>query len=803
MADTWVELRVHGVSGTPPQSMLDVGRVEQIAGNEFGRVFHRFTQDGEAFRERDGHVIEAYHWGRFTSGLWTQALWLLLAPFGIVNAAQFTLEAPTSGFAKVCHTVAGAMLRLIGLALTVLFTLATATITMDLWAWQRVAASTGIPNFLAMLGATAVIGVCLLLGRSRLPSTPRTQGQPDASASLSAPDGPPSDLVRPGFFAGDPDAPALRRLHLAAGFTFVAMLGFAPGSDQPGSVARYGFWVALVVLGLVGVFIVFLGDPEQSASIAWRTRWIQRYQSWLHNQAKQIATWLAAAAAVVLATSLIHTLRTPPDRSTTMIHYPGIDWASYVTMLVTVTGLLVLALANTLLAITERHSPARSQNKRFAPYAQGFACTLFTSLGVFLGVGYAGAFNAAAAAAAALGDPDRGNPNRGIHVPELLSRVVYAWGIITILLVVLVMLGGVRRQLSQRKLRERAHTDFTREGGPRIPEHWISRVASAMWTARLKNSLVCLFITFAAVGLVLTVATAYELWPQLSPARSWPQLPDRKPQPLPGVLDWISQSETFGGKRPLVTLLMGLGTLTLTGFAATLIFLGRTAIRGESTRRGVNVVWDVIAFWPRSAHPFVPPAYSQHAVPDLENRIRWHLKELGHRPAGSRRRLVLCGHSQGSLLSFATLLRLTASPERHDVGLLTFGSQLQLAYSRGFPAYVNYETINYLFERLNGAWRNLYRDTDPLAGPVLSWSHTTQPDWFGNPEQPQTLVPPIDPEGRQHYGPDWRLLDPPVPADPTLQESSLSTLQGHSDYWKDDAWPAALTAVRQTPTLTT
>ena len=40
MAGTdWVELRIHGVSGTPPENMLESAHVKQVAGDEWGRFF--------------------------------------------------------------------------------------------------------------------------------------------------------------------------------------------------------------------------------------------------------------------------------------------------------------------------------------------------------------------------------------------------------------------------------------------------------------------------------------------------------------------------------------------------------------------------------------------------------------------------------------------------------------------------------------------------------------------------------------------------------------------------------------------
>jgi hypothetical protein len=98
------------------------------------------------------------------------------------------------------------------------------------------------------------------------------------------------------------------------------------------------------------------------------------------------------------------------------------------------------------------------------------------------------------------------------------------------------------------------------------------------------------------------------------------------------------------------------------------------ALRGESGRRGINVLWDVISFWPRSAHPFVPAAYSQRAVPDLVDLIRVQ-------PADDRERTWCCaGTAREACLSLAALLRVQTIDAKllRRVGFLTFGSQLQV-----------------------------------------------------------------------------------------------------------------------------
>ena len=96
-----VELRVHGVSGTPPEEMLETHHARQEAGDEYSRFFVAVDCFGDKPPDpvEDGtgpHVrstrLEGFHWGRYTSGNWRQALWLALIPFGMVNAAQFMLS---------------------------------------------------------------------------------------------------------------------------------------------------------------------------------------------------------------------------------------------------------------------------------------------------------------------------------------------------------------------------------------------------------------------------------------------------------------------------------------------------------------------------------------------------------------------------------------------------------------------------------------------------------------------------------------------------------------------------------------
>jgi hypothetical protein len=809
--EVWVELRVHGVSGTPPENMLDIDRVVQVGGDELGRTFRRADRLGAELPVEDGHIVEAYHWGALTSGSRTQGLWLLLAPFGLVNVAQFTLQRPTSTSARWAHAVAGAALRLIGLSLTVLFVLAAMVITVDLWAWQRAHATSAFTYLLAFLAPLGLLGLYWVLARAKpdpnvaprpvtIPATPPS-GVPDWDSESV------SELVRPTFFEGDPDAPALRRLHLAAGGLAVSIMAVCPEAVRTGGFAGVVFWAAFALIGVAGVVVLLLGDP--SSQQRWDTgrpdpsswRWV----------ARRTVTWaLAGLALVALVAAAAIIVRTPPDPDAAvpgagfLLHYPGIDWASYVVMAFALVGIVLLFVANATLAVCERASPVHA-NRRFAPYLGGMVATCLASIGVFLGVGYVGAFSTAAAAALRSVRPEAPGAPVLVKVPDLLSRVIYAWGLTALVIASLVVIAlGVRRR-RRSDLEEQVEADFSTGSGPgrsyRLPPRWIRRTADARWVGRLKNATPVVAAVLTVVGLVLSGAVVAEVLPIVLVAPTgWPRL-----NPFPSdAAGWLSQSEMWpSGDDAVRSTLLTLGTLTLSTVATALLTLGRSALVGESARRGVNVVWDVIAFWPRSTHPFVPTTYAQRAVVDIEDRVRWHV--------GQGRAVALCAHSQGSLLSFAALLRLAHQHDGHrvlaGVGFLTFGSQLQVLFSRTFSSYVNLPAIEQLNQKLVGAWRNLYRDTDPLAGPVLSWDHrAADPSWV-RPAGPRAPLRRRRVGSREEFGPDWRLYDPPVlPGDPAvpagaggpdLHTHHLLPPRGHSAYWLDEAWGPALNSVRR------
>ncbi len=781
----WVELRVHGVSGTPPEEVLGSTFVAQIAGDDRGRVFAPVDATGTRRSGAEGQDLEAYHWGQHTSGTWRQGLWLVLIPFAFVNAAHFMLpRRPDTGVGVAFHVACAAMLRLVGLCLTATFAFVTGFIVIDLLAWQRFlqVASLNGPKGLLVPGALVLSAVAMLLILYWLPG--RTRAPEDSSAELTlalGSEGVRSRLNESSFFAEDEHTPVLRALHLATAFLVLNLL--VAHSFHAGSALDV---VSRTVLGLAAAAVVLLGDPTTKEDGVAHTA-----RGWL-NWARLVIVALAAGLLMFTAAwTYGEGGGGDVERTESLTAFDDIALAigTY-----TVLGLLLLFIACCGLAWSTGSGRDRSG---FRPYARGTAAFWCASAGVSLGVGYAGGFAEAVARSVRVPDKTGDGEADPVDRSEILEQVAIAWGV-TLALLVVVAFGvyavlRVRRAAYEQRL---PHMYSLPSAALGLPRSWHTRVAKAIALARVKNWVPAILIVFGVVAVALSGSAGWQLC--------------GAPDKLVGSL-WAAPGCTVEAARPpfgvatlgvdddgaLVGWLGDLGTWTLVGLAGVLLLLGRKAVQLRGTRRGVNVLWDVVSFWPQAAHPLVPAPYARLVVPEVVNRIRWHLRQ------DPDRSVVVAGHSQGSLIAFTCILRLEQQ-ERDRVGLVTFGSQLQTSFSRGFPAYVNQGLVAAVLKDLDGRWVNLYRETDPLAGPVLSWDH--RPD--GAPASSTRLIhdngavsPTSGPDiidadtGRRSCGNDWRLLDP-VPVDEARQQRPLGPIRGHGDYYEDPDWGDAVTCVR-------
>jgi len=265
-----LELRIHGIKNTPPTEILGREQVElrQTQGDENGGFWWAPKQD-EPDRDPDevpgtfdpavpptGVRTEAYSWGRlarFGSGpllfigqLFVQLAWLLLAPFGLANAAYWTRRIPTQRPGGEWDSgVGGKSLRIFALGLTLLYVCALGSVSLDLGI-QCVSgtACTALPGWftgffgsaplswrgpqLAFLSLVPIAGVLLLFLVSRRARARYEAAIFDAADRMGGRGVVRSGKVRPlaseGFWRTARVGSPTERLHLAAAFLLVALL---------------------------------------------------------------------------------------------------------------------------------------------------------------------------------------------------------------------------------------------------------------------------------------------------------------------------------------------------------------------------------------------------------------------------------------------------------------------------------------------------------------------------------------------------------------------------------------------------
>jgi hypothetical protein len=136
------ELRVHGVSGTPPTELLFTDPVTYDQGWDLAKVYER---------SRDDWDVKAYHWGSLTSKSSLTAFWILLTPFAMANAAGWMSESP--------NVWSRAWIRVAGLSLTGIFFVQLANMTFD------VPLNTGLaPTAVKWVFVTAALALVFGLG---------------------------------------------------------------------------------------------------------------------------------------------------------------------------------------------------------------------------------------------------------------------------------------------------------------------------------------------------------------------------------------------------------------------------------------------------------------------------------------------------------------------------------------------------------------------------------------------------------------------------------------------------------------
>ncbi|MEE1755318.1 hypothetical protein [Streptomyces sp. SP18CS02] len=741
-----LELLVHGVGGATPQDMLDDPRTVRVTGDRTAAM-HRRADDRDAERQPErflnGPVPEAYCWSNLTSGNGSRALWLLLLPFMVANLAHW-MRPPTDGQAPSVRLY-GVLVRLVALSLTVLFTAAVCEVALDLTAWQcaGAAACAEQRSWLGFLSAArdgwwaqpgrrltvaallpaALVGLLWYLsnrtwsayeaqrpprGEGNDGDSPR--GEDDGDRTTPRPQRPA--LGRPGFWYGRRLVARLRAAHTAAGFLTVAAAvgGAAARYDRGGqsAVRETLGWALEAAMVLAGAVVTWV--------VCRRGRSERRLDNRLD---RTLVTCLPAAAITLLVLAMLYAAWSRPGWHSTGT-LPG-DVAFRVIALA--QGVLVLALAVVALRLHRRAPHRRTVLHGLGgPAVAMLACALG---GVMAG-------GVAQRVADWLDGP--GTPGTGEGLiqgpPVLLSWQASVIPVLLLLLLVPALALGVRTALAARRLEPVVEAEYTGEQ----PDPVRTRSIAA---TRARAAL-----TDAAPVVVGTVSGAALLLGAGAVAGAWVsgEVPGKAFSDSHPFVQSVAESA-----QALGSWLIGLGFILF-------VTWGRRAYKDASARRTIGILWDVGTFWPRAAHPFAPPCYAERAVPDLA----WRMSSWTGRTGG---RLVISGHSQGSVLAAAAVWQLPEGTRRR-VALLTYGSPLERLYGRWFPAYFGPGPLGALHRELH-CWRNLWRRTDPIGGPVNLPAEGDKPE-----VDHRALRDPVV------YG---RTDDHPLP-EPVL---------GHSDYQAD------------------
>ncbi|RGC70418.1 hypothetical protein C5N14_02955 [Micromonospora sp. MW-13] len=316
MAGRVLELRVHGVSNTPPDQVLglapgpgdDAPRPWLVAGDEV-TGFYRST----AARPDDTVTVEAYSWGQLTSGARTardveRALWTLLLPFTLANVALHARPGiPPDPDQERWASRSGLtawLIRLFCLSLTGTLVLAATGIGVDLIAWQCVGDDclSRVPGpweFLARgwwregshalaVGLAVPLGLLALLGllawrtyqyEAEMPAAPAahapaggTAPKRDAAAEegAAARDAAEEDAAATNplqdhtFWCGEGQLRRAAVLHLCVGSVVAVAvpLGAVLAMDPPLGVRAAVAWPSVALLvAVVAIAVVALGRP--------------------------------------------------------------------------------------------------------------------------------------------------------------------------------------------------------------------------------------------------------------------------------------------------------------------------------------------------------------------------------------------------------------------------------------------------------------------------------------------------------------------------------------------------------------
>lgn len=735
MAHEVVELRVHGVSGTSAESLLDHPVVIRVAGDDNAGFYRPRPGFGVSDRP-SGLRVEAYRWSALTAGSAVRTLSLLfLLPFMLINLAVWA-RPPTGGTGGII----GPVCRLLAATLTAAFVLSVVGVTIDIIGWQctpyrpcvrgrdYLAWLSNLPlgprlALLALLPIAALRLLWWLGARSA-----RVFESFSAARGQERTEGGEDRLDSAGFWNDVLVVQRLRAIHVAVGLgTLDAGLLGAQLHIHPTPVAYVLVGTVWCLLAACAVLLCLParrtgGHPGRGPADLRGIRTL-----------RLVATGLTVLALVYTAVPLEPE---PPHEQ-----LPGYEGA--VAALIAVQAVLLVVL--TAATLRQRRRSTAS------PWLSGLATPVLGAAAVATGYGFSAALVYRVADFLDRGTiPNPVRPNEP-GAPPLEPPVSYRWAALAGMAAILIVAATIIwRILSTRRQRRRVAEEIVRHDFPDPPPAALPRreaVRETIARAAIAEHLSPAFIVFLVLSLLGVAVTALDV------AGVGPSDLTAK---LASTDDMITTD---------LALATDIGMYVIGLVALGILVLGFFSYRSEDTRRTVSVIWDLGTFWPRTVHPFAPPCYAERAVPELAKRITALAGQGG---------VILSGHSHGSVLSAATLLQLPPDVLPR-VALLTHGSPLHRLYARLCPAFLGDPILYELGDRIGWRWVNLWRDTDPIGGPVFS-AH--------RPDQPPRVPGPAGTVDRRLRDPRAVAIDPDDTVPPPINR--------HWPYHTDEAYEAAV-----------
>lgn len=732
--DGVTELRIHGVSGTPVENMLQHPHPMQVWGDKIAGFYRRPEPD-------TGSRKEAYSWGGLTAGASARAAWLLLLPFMLVNVAAWAHPTrPTEKYTPV-GVMSGAV-RVLGLCLTLLLVLGAAVVGMDVVAWQcagdelRCGGERWFTRWLTdgwaaepshRIALGALLPLLLIAAMWRL-STSTAKNYEEYDAATGVTTGDPSlpqganDLANTNFWRGGGPLDRLRRLHLTVALVSIAgLVSYAVGTE-----ARDDVTIPRVVLA-ASVAIAVLTVLALLSPLTGRRRVL------LKGGPANAVFCSTVAAAPFVAIGLFALAMTDAffwtSRSDAAGSLPGLHGAKHV-LFATMAAATLLMLGGNIAALWDRDRTFRESVK--GPMLRGFLAPFLAFLGLVIGGAYAAGVGIRFADY--LGRPVdasclpecRGGEDVVFGLPREYYWLARGFGTATVfaVLAVIVVVATKKRAVANAL--------------PGVVDEYPGHTADAR-----RRKIAAIHAAAARTDYGATVAAAVVVGAAL-------------------ITTYSTATTTEGS---LANAMTTAGTWLVGAFALAVVAVGRSAYRNSSLRKTVGIAWDLGTFWPRSAHPFAPPCYCERVVPEFATRIE-QIK-------GGGGRVVVSAHSQGTVIALAALLQLRERPD--GVCLVTYGSPLHRLYARAFPHFFGLSVLRATDAIYGGRWVNLYRRSDPIGGPVL----------VGDADVPGDDVPPVRPDRRLH--------DPSFARAEHAFTDPVS--RGHSDYFHDPVFDETVEAL--------